>query len=81
MRPNHAGKNNGVRVDGTSDEAPSHLEVQFLWTERHLTKQTKATVVTARCSGDSRFNRVELHNGHLSRGHSNLRVVTQISIL
>lgn len=60
-----------VRVDGASDEGPSHIEVQFLWTERHFTKGTLVTMVTTRCSGDSRLNRVELQNSHLSKGHSN----------
>ena len=27
-----------VRVDGASDEGPSHLEVQFWWTEYHLSE-------------------------------------------
>ena len=60
-----------VRVDGASDEGPSHVEVQYLWTERHYRKGTKVTMVTTRCSGDSRLNRVELQNSHLSKGHSN----------
>ena len=60
-----------IRVDGGGDEGPSHHEVQFLWTQRHVTKQTKVTMVTTRCSGDSYLNRVELQNGCLSKGHSN----------
>ena len=60
-----------VRVDGAADEGPSHKEVQFLWTERHLMKKRKVTLVTSRCSGDSYLNRVELQNSHLSKGHSN----------
>ena len=60
-----------VRVDGASDEGPSHLEVQFLWTERHYKKGSLVTMITSRCSGDSRLNRVELQNSHLSKGHSN----------
>ena len=28
-----------VRVDGASDEGPSHEEVQFYWTERHIEKE------------------------------------------
>ena len=35
-----------VRVDGCSDEAPSHEEVQFYWTERHLIKANESIVVT-----------------------------------
>ena len=61
-----------VQVDGAGDEGPSHHEVQFMWTERHVSKPTKVTLVTTRCSGDSFLNRVELQNGCLSRGHSNL---------
>ena len=33
-----------VRVDGAGDEGPSHLEVQFLWTKRHLEKGSLATL-------------------------------------
>ena len=61
-----------VRVDGASDENPSHAEIQFLWTERHVTKPTRITLVTTRSSGDSFLNRVELQNGCLALGHSNL---------
>lgn len=60
-----------VRVDGSTDEGPSHHEVQFLWTERHINKATRIMLVT-RCSGDSYLNRVELQNSCLSRDHSNL---------
>jgi hypothetical protein len=61
-----------IRVDGASDEGPSHHEVQFLWTERHMNRPTKVTLVTTRASGDSFLNRVELQNGCLGQGHSNL---------
>ena len=61
-----------IRVDGASDEGPSHHKVQFLWTERHMNRPTKVTLVTTRASGDSFLNRVELQNGCLGRGHSNL---------
>ena len=61
-----------VRVDGASDEGPSHTEVQFLWTERHMNRPTKVTLVTTRSSGDSFLDRVELQNGCLSHAHSNL---------
>ena len=60
-----------IRVDGVSDEGPSHAEVQFLWTERHMTRPTKVALVT-RASGDSLLSIVELQNGCLSIGHSNL---------
>ena len=61
-----------IRVDGASDEGPSHVEVQLRWAERHMKRPTKVTLVTTRSSGDSFLNRVELQNGCLSRGHSNL---------
>ena len=51
-----------VRVDGATDEGPSHIEVQFLWAERHLEKSQLVTMVTARAAGDSFLNRVELMN-------------------
>lgn len=60
-----------IRVDGTTDKGPCHAEVQFMWCERHVSRKTKVTLVTTRCSGDSYLNRVELQNGCLSRGHSN----------
>ena len=61
-----------ICVDSSSDEGPSHAEVPFLWTERHLNLPTKITLVTTRSSGDSFLNRAELQNGGLSRGHANL---------
>ena len=61
-----------VRVDGALDERPSHEEVQFLWTVRHLFKPTIATLITARSSGSSYLNRVELQNGCLALAHANL---------
>ena len=59
-----------IRVDGASDEGPSHLEVQYWWTEWHVYNKKVATLVT-RSSGSSYLNRVELQNGCLSRGHAN----------
>ena len=67
-----------IRVDGASDEGPSHLEVQFMWTERHLKMQKHCTVVTSRFSGGSYLNRVELLNGCLAVGHSNLFIPSTI---
>lgn len=60
-----------IQVGGGADEGPSHLEVQFLWTERHISRPTRITMVTSCCSGDSYLNRVKLQNGCLSRGHAN----------
>ena len=33
-----------IRVDGAADEGSSHEDVQFMWTEWHLSKGTIATV-------------------------------------
>ena len=61
-----------VRVDGASDEGPSHLEVQFWWSEYHLSKGNYITLLTSRNSGSSYLNRVELQNGCLAQAHSNV---------
>ena len=45
-----------IRVDGDSDKGPSHEEIQFLWTARHLEKDSIATLVTTRSSGSSYLN-------------------------
>ena len=58
-------------MDGASDEGPTHEEVQFYWTERHILKNNVATLVTT-SSGSSFLNGVELQNGCLSLGHSNI---------
>ena len=68
-----------VRVDGASDEGPSHEEVQFYWTRRHLMKGKVATLITTRSSGSSYLNRVELQNGCLSRGHSGTFIPSTIA--
>ena len=47
-----------IRVDGGADEGPSHLEVQFRWTEWHLIEGREFTLVTTRNSGTSCFNLV-----------------------
>ena len=61
-----------VRVDGASDEGPLHDEVQFFWAMDHFENSRLMTLVTARSSGSSYLNRVELQNGCLTRGHSNV---------
>lgn len=58
-------------MDGACDEGPSHLEVQFYWTERHLLCKKYASLITTRSSGSSFLNLVELQNGCLALGHSN----------
>ena len=55
-----------------SDEGPSHDEVQFYWTERHYSRGSVATVVSARSSGSSYLNRVELQNGCMALARANL---------
>ena len=61
-----------VRVDGSADEGPSHLEVQFWWAEYHLDQGNFITLVSTRSSGASYLNRVELQNGCLAKAHANL---------
>ena len=61
-----------IRVDGASDEGPSHIEVQYHWTARHIKYSKMVTLVTSRHSGGSYLNRVELMNGGIAQAHSNL---------
>ena len=61
-----------IKVDGALDEGPGHEEVQYWWTLRHIQIKKFATFVTSRSSGSSYLNHIELQNGCLSRGHSNL---------
>lgn len=68
-----------IRVDGCSDEAPSHEEVQFYWTERHVVKGSTSIIVTTRHSGGSYLNRVELLNSCLTVAHSNLFIPSTLS--
>lgn len=68
-----------VCVDGASDEGPSHAEVQFMWTERHINHGKICTLVTSRFAGGSYLNKVELQNGCLALGHSNLFIPSTIN--
>ena len=68
-----------IRVDGGSDEGPVHEEVQFFWTLEHLKNTRLVTLVTARSSGSSYINRVELQNGCLTCGHANLFIPSTLS--
>ena len=68
-----------IRVDGAADEGPSHVEVQFWWTRRHFEKPTHVTLVTARNSGASYLNRVELQNGCLAVAHANLFIPSNLN--
>ncbi len=43
-----------------------------MWAARHLSTGTIATLITARNSGSSYLNRVELQNGCLALAHANL---------
>ncbi len=61
-----------IRVDGAADEGPSHLEIQFWWTLRHLQRPTVVSLVTTRNSGASYLHRVKLQNGCLALAHANL---------
>jgi len=71
-----------IRVDGGSDEGsdegPGHIEVQFWWTLRHIEKPTSATLVSSRNSGASYLNHVELLNGCLALGHSNMFIPSNL---
>lgn len=68
-----------VRVDGSADEGPSHLEVQFWWTEYHLDQGNFITLVSTRSSGASYLNRVELQNGCLAKAHANLFIPSTLN--
>ncbi len=68
-----------IRVDSGCDEGPSHIEVQYWWTWRHLETRTTATLVTSRNSGASFRNRVELQNGCLALGHANLFIPSTLN--
>ena len=66
-------------MGGGGDEGPSHIEVQFWWTLSHLKKTTYVTMITARNSGASYLNRVELMNGCISLAHSNLFILSNLN--
>ena len=68
-----------IRVDGATDEGPSHLEIQFWWALRHLERPTFATLLTTRSSGASYLNRVELQNGCLAVAHANLFIPSNLN--
>ena len=70
---------NCVRVDGASDEGPSHDEVQYYWTQYHVRNSKYTTIVTTRAGGSSYLNHVELQNGCLALGHSNTIIPSTIT--
>lgn len=68
-----------IRVDGASDEGPSHIEVQFLWGERHYRHEKVCTLITTRESGGSFLNKVELMNGCIAKAHANLFIPSTLN--
>ena len=68
-----------VRVDGATDEGPSHYEVKFYWAARHLEEGRMVTVLTSHSSGSSYLNKVELQNDGLSLGHANLFIPSTLN--
>ena len=68
-----------ARVDGSFDEGPSHCEVQYWWTVRHLVTSSRMTLVMSRNSGASYRNRVELQNGSLALGHTGLFIPSTLN--
>ena len=69
-----------IRVDGATDEGPSHDEVKFLWAARHLKRGKQlVTLVSSQSSGSSYLNRVELQNSCLALAHSNLFIPSTLS--
>ena len=68
-----------VRVDGSYDEGPSHVEVQYWWTVRHIRSKSRILLVTSRNSGASYKNRVELQNGCLALAHANLFIPSTLN--
>ena len=68
-----------IRVDGATDEGPAHQEIQLWWTLRHLRRPTVVTLVTARNSGASYLNRVELQTGCLALAHANLFILSNLN--
>lgn len=68
-----------VRVDGATDEGPSHLEVKFYWAARHLEEGKMVTLLSSCSSGSSYLNKVELQNGCLSLGHANLFIPSTLN--
>lgn len=61
------------------DEGPSHAEVQFWWTKRHVEHPTYSIILTTRSSGSSFMNRVELQNGCMAVAHANLFIPSNLN--
>ena len=60
-----------IRVNG-GNEGLSHEEVQFFWTVHRINTPSLSTVVSARNSGASYLNRVELQNVCQALAHANI---------
>ena len=79
--PDHL-KNKSIEcicVDGATDEGAGHMEVQFLWTERHILKQRVCSIISTRHSGGSYLNEVELMNGCITQAHGNLFIPSTLA--
>ena len=68
-----------IRVDGGNDDGPGNLEVQFVWTKHHLHKGSIVQLVTICDAGSSNRIRVELQNGCLAQGHTNLFIPSMLN--
>lgn len=68
-----------IRVDGASDEGPSHDEIRFWWAARHVEQEKLVTLLTSRSSGASYLNKVELQNGCLALAHTNLFIPSTLN--
>ena len=66
-------------MDGAGDEGPAHKEVMFWWTLRHLENGNLVTMLSSRSSGSSYLNRVELQNGCIAQGHSNIFIPSTLN--
>ena len=69
-----------IRIEGAGDEGPSHKEVKFLWTVRHLEKGSIVTVVITRSSGSGYLTHVELQKWALDLAHSNVFIPSTLGV-
>ena len=56
-----------------------HHMRKFWWTARHIESGNLVTFFSSRSSGSSYLNRVELQNGCLAQGHSNLFIPSTLN--
>ena len=52
--------------------AHSYTVVQFMWTKRRIKHCQLSAMLTTKIAGGSYLNKVELQNGRLALGHSNI---------